>query len=768
MQQKYDVIAGKARFSCLSPFLVRLEYDENGLFENLPSFRAISRPKAIAFKSHETSGKSHVFDTGEIKITYLDDQKPFSEENLKIQYLCDGDGKTWTPSQVDHANLGGANESYDEYSRSFVPNGVAEASIEDLDLNTLLHIAKIRKSFNESFGRPWDVTTPVREFQFEAIDRLEELPDELKEMIQRRIKHPTGILSRSGYFLLNDSATPLIDPSTDWWKERPNKNSQDWYFFGYGLNFSQGLKDFTLLCGPIPMLPKWVFGIWFSVFKKIDDKGNRDIVKKFHEENLPIDSLVIDLYWHTHDWYGFDWNKEWYPDPKALIEWMHEKGVKIGLNVHPGSLPAMDSKFKLLCEELDIKTKDLEKIKADKPEVYNIWDISRKKDADLIVEHLLRPVQEDGIDLWWVDGPSPTKAVPETAWTNHVYFEAMEKYTQKRPVILSRYGGIGNHRYPIQFTGDTASQWEVLKSQVSLTAQGGNVGDSYLSHDIGGFVGEEFWDGKVNPELFVRWVQFGCFSPVIRLHSCFGIREPWEYEKKVFEAIREAFHLRMSLIPYIYNFSQMAHMTGMPLCRPLYLHYPKDDNAYRYKDEYMFGESLLVAPVVASGGEITIYYPEGKWYIWESNTVLEGPIKKYLLKNYNEIPVYVKAGSIIPRQKMALSTALASNKQLILDIYPGAPGELTELKLYEDDGESRDYRNGKYAISHIKYSHKKGKSKLSIQEGDGHYKGRPKNREYIINIYSTELPLLEIEGVIVEPSKKKAAIPHWTFKYKKS
>ncbi len=761
----HHVVINKARFSCISSTLVRMEYDPEAKFEDLPSFRAISRPPAIPFRKVSRKGHVHVLDTGKIQITYTDDGCPFSEKNLVVGYTCDSRKKRWDPSVLDRSNLGGGFESYDEYSRSFVPEGVAEAGLEDMDIATTTQISKARKALNEHFGRPWDKTTPVREFQFEARDRLEELPAELKKMIERRLKYPTGILSRSGYFLLNDTATPLFDPATQWWQARPERDIQDWYFFGYGLDYPQGLLDFTLLCGKIPMLPKWVFGIWFSVFKKIDDKGNRDIVKKFHAEKLPLDVLVIDLYWHKHDWFGFDWNREWYPAPKKMIRWMHENGVKIGLNVHPGSLPESDTHFQPLCEKLGLDPDKPGEPTENWPGVFNIWDISRKRDADLIVEHLLRPVQEDGIDLWWVDGPSSTNAVPETAWTNHVYFEAMEQHTEKRPVILSRYGGIGNHRYPLQFTGDTASQWEVLQSQVDMTARGGNVGNSYLSHDIGGFVGEEFWDGKVNPELYVRWVQFGCFSPVVRMHSCFGIREPWEYEKKVSDAIREAFRLRMSLIPYIYHFNHVAHATGLPLCRPLYLHYPKDDNAYRYPSEYLFGDSLLVAPVAASGGELVVYLPEGKWVPWEKNTALAGPLKQYLLVNYNEIPVYVKAGSIIVRQKPALSTALAPKNHRILDIYPGEPDEVTELKLYEDDGESRDHRGGGFAFTNITFTvRKNGNAEISISKPEGKYKGMPSKRTFAINIYTAKMPArLKVNGEIIEPAKQTANKQCWTY-----
>jgi alpha-glucosidase (family GH31 glycosyl hydrolase) len=435
--------------------------------------------------------------------------------------------------------------------------------------------------------------------------------------------------------------------------------------------------------------------------------------------------------------------------------------------VHPGAFPASDPQFQPICRELGVNPANLEQHKTDRPGVYNIWDISRKEDAELIVERLLRPVQEDGIDLWWVDGASPTKAVPETAWTNYVYFQAMEKHTAKRPVILSRYGGLGNHRYPLQFTGDTASQWEVLRSQVDMTARGGNVGNAYLSHDIGGFVSEEFWDGKVNPELFVRWVQFGCFSPVMRLHSCFGIREPWAYEKKVSDAIREAFRLRMSLIPYIYHFNHVAHTTGLPLCRPIYLHYPQDDNAYRYASEYLFGDRLLVAPVAASGGELVVYLPEGKWYPWEKNAALVGPLKQYLLINYNEIPVYVKAGSIIARQKPALSTALASKKHLELDLYPGEPGEAAKFSLYEDDGESRDHRSGGFALTSFTFtSRKNGNAELTISKPDGEYEGMPAERTFAINIYTSKRPArLKVNGEIIEPAKQSASKQCWTYAF---
>ncbi|MBV9386659.1 MAG: DUF5110 domain-containing protein [Chroococcidiopsidaceae cyanobacterium CP_BM_ER_R8_30] len=750
-------VYGTVRFSALSNGLVRLEWSASGQFEDSPTVIALTRPQPVPFQAIELTdeGVLHLHTTL-LQIVYRPSNEPFNDANLTIYGTCGNNRFTWKPSSVDTENLGGTFTSLDLIHRNFFPTGVHPASVFHSYPHTQEWLYTLLKSIHRSLrdqGRTTFFENPPL-WYLDAFCR-NEIPEAMQQFLQQWHHYPPGILSRSGYSILNDSTSALVQDG--WLRERAEPNCQDWYFFAYGTNYAQALQDFVQLCGRIPMLPRWAFGIWFSLFDQMHDTDYQQLVKQFDELELPLDVIVLDVDWHLTGWCGWDWNPEFFPKPRAFLEWAHSNGLHIGANVHIEGVPSDNRHFLTLCEArgLDpqqVKAGNVFSVKnptaewifdswqpdapivvhstsADPNEGWLLFNLASQSEANLFMQVLHSPCEEDGIDFWWIDGANAKySGVNSQLWTNHVYFSHLEAHHNRRPLILSRTGGIGSHRYPVQFSADTYSYWEVLRFLVDFTPRAGNVGVSYWSHDLGGFFGHVPGVPVIDPELFVRWVQFGCFCPIVRFHSDHGRREPWSYGQWVLDAIRKALQLRIQLVPYLYHLSRITYETGLPLCRPLYIAYPEDEEVYQVTTQFLLGDRVLVAPVVEAGGYRSVYLPAGGW--WERST------RKFYSKAHlnlyfplDQIPVFVQAGAILPLAEFLNRVGTAPPKTLILEVYAGADGE---LDLYEDNGETTAYCTE--AGSRRRFTqHRKGDSySLTCEPVRGSYLGMPKERNFQI------------------------------------
>jgi alpha-glucosidase (family GH31 glycosyl hydrolase) len=283
---------------------------------------------------------------------------------------------------------------------------------------------------------------------------------------------------------------------------------------------------------------------------------------------------------------------------------------------------------------------------------------------------------------------------------NHLHFQDLGRDGRKRPFVFSRWGGLGNHRYPIGFSGDTIIMWRSLAFQPYFTSTAANVGYGWWSHDIGGHF---FKDGT--PELYLRWVQFGVFSPIFRLHSTKlpGLdRRPWAKPEHIYRAARDAMQLRHALIPYIYSMAWRAHQTGISLVTPMYYGNMDSAEAFEAPDQYFFGSELLAAPVLkpvsAKTGVATqkVWFSAGTWFDFFTGERLSGGKTLTIKARLEDIPVYAKAGAIVPLAPKVGWGGIENPTELDIYIFPGADNR---FELYEDDGETTDYKRGKYAIT---------------------------------------------------------------------
>jgi hypothetical protein len=376
---------------------------------------------------------------------------------------------------------------------------------------------------------------------------------------------------------------------------------------------------------------------------------------------------------------------------------------------------------------------------APPPRIY--LNLADRKEARISMSDLHEPLIRQGMDFWWVDGGGGAAQMPgldPQLWTNKVFYDATEQQTGKRAFILSRYGGWGSERYPGFFTGDAYSEWRVLAYEVAYTARGGNVLVPYISNDIGGFHG-----AKIPFDLYARWIEFGAFSPILRMHSAHAnplegnTRMPWVYGPKGVALMRKYFTLRTQLIPYIYTYSWQAHERSLPLLRPLYLEWPDLEQAYRHFHEYYFGEQMLVAPVLAAGGARTVYLPPGRWMDFFGGKHYQGGTTFTGQYAVDETPVFVREGAIVPEQAISGNDASVEPGRLIVNVYGEGDGR---FDLYEDDGISLDYERGKYALTPMTYRTGAAGHRLVIGPTTGSFAGQGEGRRYELRIHTARRP----------------------------
>ena len=668
------------RFTLLAPGLIRMEWSEDGIFEDLSSLTFVNRNLPVPEFEHQISDGYLQIKTAKFTLKYKIGSGKFTDDNLQIQFDSNGEKKNWTINTENKGNLGGTARTLDKF------NGDTHCQTKE------------------------------------------------------KLRFDDGLISKEGWTLIDDTEKPLFDNSDwQWVTERPGKEYQDLYFFCYGHDYKTALSDFTKVAGKISLPPKFAFGIWWSRYWQYTDMELKELVAEFELYDLPLDVFVVDMDWHIakepefyekngnkvpdqagqpSGWTGFTWNKNYFPDPKKFLDWTKEKKMEVCLNLHPASgIHPHEDQYEEMAKAMGIDP-------ATKK--YVPFDIVHKKFAENFMKIVLHPMEDDGVDFWWLDWQQwTTTTIPgvnPTFYLNYVFFSDMERRGKKRPLIFHRYGGLGNHRYQIGFSGDTISTWDSLAFQPYFTATAANVGYGYWSHDIGGHM-----QGDGNPELYTRWVQYGIFSPIFRTHSAPEPqleRKIWEYPTENFNIMSSMFRLRRALLPYIYSAAKESYDTGISICRPMYYDYPETAEAYEFKNQYMFGDDILVAPIfepIAENKlfvEKKIWLPEGEWIEIFTGTLLDGG--KIIKRNFalDESPVYIKSGAIIPMQ----SGEKGSNT-LVLNIFPGESGN---AKIYDDEGNNQNFKTGNSSITEIH----RDENKITINPVKGEFQGMPENRSY--------------------------------------
>ncbi len=489
------------------------------------------------------------------------------------------------------------------------------------------------------------------------------------------------------------------------------------YYYIAGEHLIDVLSNYGSLTGTAPVPQLWTLGYHQSRWGYEWESEVRDIAKSLRKNHIPCDVVHLDID-YMDNFKVFTWNKERYENPKKMVDDLAKDGFKIVTIIDPGV--KLEDGYSIY----DTGVENGYFVKDEKGEIYDNWvwpgsavfpdfgnpDVRNwwGENQKFLVDMGVRGVWNDMNEPASFHGEIPGDVVftDEGRVTNHremhnvfghlmakATYAGLKKYDKRRPFIITRACYSGTQKYSTAWTGDNHSIWCHLQMAIPQICNLGMSGMPYVGTDVGGF------GSDTTPELLARWVQVGCFSPLFRNHSAKGTRfqEPWAFGEEVLNIYRKYVKLRYQLLPYFYDLFYEAEQKGLPIMRPLVLHYENDNNVQNLNDQFMVGESMIVAPVVCQGQTMRmVYLPEGNWYDFWTRTTYSGG---YFLKEapLDTCPIYVKAGSILPNFPEMEYVGQREVNQLILDIFAGNGSYIH----YQDDGESFAYQNGEYNQYHF-------------------------------------------------------------------
>jgi len=529
-----------------------------------------------------------------------------------------------------------------------------------------------------------------------------------------------------------------------------------------GSNYPALIENYTDVTGKQPLPPRWAFGNFASRFGYHTEKETRDVVRRYQKADIPLDAVILDLYWYGPDIKGhvgnLDWDRAAFPNAEKMISDFAAKGIK----TIPVTQPFVLSTSKRWQEAVDNNV--LAKNADGDPRRFDFY-FGNTGIIDIFDEHsrqwfwqAYERLFEQGIAGTWGDLGEPEVHPDDTlhrlsdvgitargdevhnafghVWAKMVYENQLEHYPDIRPFIMMRSGFAGSQRYGvIPWTGDVNRSWGGLKPQVELSLQMGLFGLGYTHSDLGGFAGGEEFDR----EMYLRWLQYGVFQPVYRPHAQEHIAaEPVFHDRRTRNIVRDFIKLRYRLLPYNYTLAYENSTTGMPLMRPLFFEDENDLSLIDEKDAYLWGDAFLVAPVLDAGvSSVDVNLPEGAWFDFWNDTRYQGGKTASIPVTLKTIPVLVRGGSFIPMTVDIDTTRDYSSKELTLHYYADANVANSTGQMYEDDGESRlSLTNGQFEL--LKFSSKQKESSLTInlRRDGGKYSDRLESRKLKLVIHN--------------------------------
>lgn len=483
-----------------------------------------------------------------------------------------------------------------------------------------------------------------------------------------RIALGTGVCSVTGVAVFDDAAS--LSLGTDGEVKAERGVGTDEYVFAYGHDYRAAVRALYRITGGVPLIPRYALGNWWSRYYAYTDREYLALLSEFEAHDVPLTVATIDMDWHYSDfvdrqfgitekgrntpfyggnrgWTGYTWNRDLFPDWRGFLEKVHEKDLKITLNLHPADgVRWWEDCYADMAAAMGIDPATCEVVR---------FDIADPNFINNYFAVVHKPYERAGVDFWWIDwqqGTQSSVAGLDPLWSLNHYHTLDHAENHDMPLILSRYAGIGSHRYPIGFSGDTYITWNTLAYLPYFTSTASNIGYTWWSHDIGGHM-----RGETDGELYLRHVQYGVFSPINRLHCSCEVtvtKEPWAYGNGTGAVAMEFLRLRHRMIPFLYTMDHLTHTQGRALVEPLYYRWDIP-LAYAYRNEYLFG-GLLVAPVTRrlqkdGYARVKMWIPEGRWtdiFTGDCYRMPAGGGERTLLRKLESIPVLACAGTVLP------------------------------------------------------------------------------------------------------------------------
>ncbi|MBP3305040.1 MAG: beta-phosphoglucomutase [Oscillospiraceae bacterium] len=495
-----------------------------------------------------------------------------------------------------------------------------------------------------------------------------------------------GVCARNGVAVYDDSRSLLLYPSG---KLVPRSGGMDSYVFAYGHDYPAAVRTLYRLCGDTPVVPRWALGNWWCRYWPYTQQAYIDLMDNFADDGIPISVAVIDMDWHyvqvdrdfgirkkgldddthggTDGWTGYTWNEKLFPDHAALLKELHKRGMHTTLNLHPAlGVRWYEKPYRRMAESMGMNPDE---------KLVIPFQIENGKFVNHYLNLLHHPLEAEGVDFWWIDwqqGKDSGLAGLNPMWALNHYHYLDNAHRKGQGLILSRYAGAGSHRYPVGFSGDIHMDWEFLDYMPYFTATAANIGYGWWSHDIGGH-----HRGLRDEELYLRWLQFGVFSPINRIHCCpaeVTSKEPWTLSEPMRATAEKWFRLRHTLVPYLYSASWKNTLEGIPLIRPMYYEWPEEDAAYEADHQYLFGD-LLVAPITEKSRELgmadkKVWLPEGIWTDIFTDITYTGGRWVSVYRDSGTMPVFARAGTILPLDA-AVKNNCAEPEKLDVYVYSG-------------------------------------------------------------------------------------------------
>lgn len=668
MNSRQTIKGQKYRITVLTERLLRLEYHENGIFEDRPTnliwYRSLPE---CEFRVKEDQTYLEI-ETSYFKLSYTK-EKPFSGGKVS-------------------------------------PTSNLKVELKNTDRIWYYGHPEVR-----NFGTPGT-----------------ELADS-----KGKIHFQKALYSIDGFVSIDDSNTDILNENGTL-SERTNPGI-DIYLFCYNRDFNLCLKDYFALTGKPALIPRYALGNWWSRNITYNDEELKRLIDNFSIKQIPLSVLLLDKDWHKrtylknkHLMTGFTWNTELFQSPSGMADYLHAKGVRLGLNINP-----MEGFYPI--DEYYEKAKTYLETGSNGAIPFNVFD---PKVVDVYLKLFIHPLDALGADFFWIDY-FDKNGLEQLQLLKHYQFYDMTRNYKKRPMVLARNSLVAPHRYPVLYSGKTTVDWETLKKIPLHNLSAANAGVSFWSHDIGGY-----FKGIEDNELYTRYVQLGVFSPIMKFGAEAGKyykREPWRWSIKTYGITKDYLKLRHRLIPYLYTEAYKYHQFGIPLIEPIYYQYPELYDDPLYKDNYYFGSAFFVSPITKKKDYVMnrvihkFFLPDGMWYDYVTGKKFPGGRNYTAFFRDQDYPVFVRAGSIIPLGDNDNINDTTPPKNMEIQIFPG---QSNVYNLYEDDGVSDLYRKGFYLLTSIDYNYMPNNYTVIIRALEGKSGIVPATRNYKFRFRNTK------------------------------